>query len=438
MRSRFRQPLLLWVGGFLGFLTLLFLVVWIYNPLAHKKAEAPPALSHDRGVEEFFEDYWRRPIAPQGSPLPGYSEKEGSLRPETCGSCHPRQYADWKESLHSKVMGAGPWGQIVDFDQNSPAEASLCRSCHAPLSEQSPLLAKAREGNETSYEKNPHFDSELQLQGITCAACHVRQHQRFGPPKDEETSATRYPAGMPNHGGVQRTPYFERAEFCRGCHQFDPETSLLVNGKPLQDTYREWQNSIWGKGEVSCQECHMPQRRHLWKGIHDSEWVKGGVRIEAQIQKEPPRTGDSVELSVEVVNAAVGHKFPTYITPKVFVRAALLDSKGKALSGTEREKIIGWDARFEDGKWKEYFDTRIAPGESFRETFRWSPPPQAKTIRAWVEVHPDHFYHVHFYPAYLKGQDLSPQGRKLIEKALRDSGRTSYILFDKIVPLVKP
>ena len=437
LRPRFRQPLLVWVGGFLGFLALLFLVVWVLNPLGYKETGAPPALSHDRGVEEFFEEYWRRPIAPQGSPPPGYTEKEASLKPEACGSCHPRQYADWRESLHSRAMGPGPWGQVIDFDRNSPAEASLCRSCHAPLSEQSPVLVKTTQGNEEASERNPHFDSELQLQGIACAACHVRQHQRFGPPKDENI-ATTYPPGTPNHGGIQRTPYFEKAEFCKGCHQFDPETSFLVNGKPLQDTYREWQNSIWGKGEASCQECHMPQRRHLWKGIHDREWVKGGVQIEAQIQKELSRPGDDLELSVQVVNAAVGHKFPTYITPKVFVRAALLDSKGKALPGTEREKIIGWDARFVGGEWKEYFDTRIPPGESFGETFRWSRPSQARKIRAWVEVHPDHFYHVHFYPAHLKGQDLSPEGRKLIEKALQDSGRTSYILFDKLLPLVEP
>jgi len=307
-------------------------------------------------------------------------------------------------------------------------------TCHAPLSEQFPLIAKTTGPNEATYEKNPHFDSELQLNGITCAACHVRQHRRFGPPKAEGSSATTYPSGMPGHGDAQRTPYFERAEFCKGCHQFDPENSLLLNGKPLQDTYREWKNSIWGKGEASCQECHMPQRRHLWRGIHDAEWVKGGVQIVVQVKKP----GDFLELGVEVVNAAVGHNFPTYTTPKVFIRAALLDSKGKPLPGTEREKIIGWDARFEDGEWKEYFDTRIPPGKKLQETFRWTLPPEAKKIRAWVEVHPDHFYHVHFYPAFLKNQELSSRGRKLIEKALLDSGRTPYILFEKTMPLLEP
>jgi hypothetical protein len=308
-------------------------------------------------------------------------------------------------------------------------------TCHAPLGEQMPFMAKATDSREKSPAKNPHFDSQLQLQGITCAACHVRQHQRFGPPKAKGASAPTYPPGMPDHGGVQRTPYFEKAEFCKDCHQFDPKNSLLVNGKPLQDTYREWKNSVWGKGEAGCQECHMPNRRHLWKGIHDAEWVRSGVRMETQITKGGSTPGSSVELKVEVINAAVGHKFPTYITAKVFVRAVLLDQSSKTLPGTQQERIIGWDARFEGGEWREYFDTRIPPGERFQEIFRWNLPSGAKKVRAWVEVYPDHFYHVHFYPPYLKGENLTPEGRRLVEKALQDSGRSSYILFDKVIPL---
>lgn len=431
MRFNRWQPQVLLIGGaLLGVLVLLFLTTQFPSPRPND-FEASLGASN-AGAEEFFKTYWKRPIPLQGLPPTLFTEKEASLRPEACGSCHPQQYADWKDSLHSKAMGPGPWGQIIDLTRDSPEEAILCMTCHAPLSEQMPSMAKAVEENEKTYTKNPHFDSQLQLQGITCAACHVRQHQRFGPPKAEGDAAPKYPAGMPDHGGVQRTPYFEKAEFCKDCHQFDPENSLLVNGKPLQDTYREWENSIWGQGEAGCQECHMPSRRHFWKGIHDPEWVKSGVRIEVQVTKAPLQPGDPLELAVAVVNAAVGHKFPTYITPKVFVRATLLDSRGKTLPGTGREKIIGWDVRFEDGGWKEYFDTRIPPGEQFQQTFRWKLPPEAKKIKAWVEVHPDHFYHVHFYPSYLKNQKLTPEGRKLIEKALQDSGRTSYILFEKV------
>lgn len=429
------RKLTLVTGGFLALAFLLLVFAWFFPSWNQNNPRSTLSLSLDQDIEGFFKAYWQRPISLQGVPPTSFTEKEASLRPEACGSCHPEQYADWKESLHSKALGPGPWGQVVDLTQNSPEEAISCMTCHAPLSEQMPFIPKAAKGDEKSLEKNPHFDANLELQGITCAACHVRQHRRFGPPKAEGAAATKYPVGMPNHGGVQRTPYFEKAEFCKDCHQFDSENTVLVNGKPLQDTYREWKNSTWGQGEAACQDCHMPGRRHLWKGIHDKEWVKEGVRIEAYLKKGASIAGSPLELSVEVTNAAVGHKFPTYITPKVFVRAALLDDRAKILPGTSQERIIGWDARFEGGEWKEQFDTRIPAGEKSKESFRWSRPAQAKKIRAWVEVYPDHFYQVHFYPAYLEDEKLSPEGRKLIEKALKDSRNSSYILFEELIPL---
>ncbi len=387
------------------------------------------------GREDFFKSFWNRPVPLQGAPPVTYSELEASLRPEACGSCHPQQYADWKESLHSQAMGPGPWGQIVDLQRNNPEEALQCLTCHAPLAEQSPGIIAYAAGGEARYEKNARFDAELQSRGIVCAACHVRQHRRFGPTRADKERTTLYPPGMPNHGGAQRTPHFESAEFCRDCHQFNPENSLLVNGKPLQDTYREWKSSVWARRGTTCQNCHMSDRRHHWKGIHDPAWVKSGVRVEVQLRQPTPLSrSSSVEVSIVVVNSAVGHRFPTYITPKVFVRAALLDSSEKPLPDTQQEKVIGWDARFESGEWKEYFDTRLSPGEKFNALFHWSRTEHARAVRAWVEVHPDHFYHVYFYPRYLESSNLSPMGRQLIEKALRESSRT-FVLYEEKLAL---
>jgi len=192
---------------------------------------------------------------------------------------------------------------------------------------------------------------------------------------------------------------------------------------------------MWAKDGAACQDCHMSNRRHLWKGIHDKEWVKDGVQFKAQLQEPKPGAGKTVTVTAEVVNSAVGHKFPTYTTPKVFVRAALLDGRGKPMPRTQQEHVIGWDARFEDGEWKEFFDTRIAPGKTFMEKFQWKLAQNAAKVRVWIEVHPDHFYHVHFYPAHLKRADLSAEGRKLVEKALDESGKTPYILYDEVLPL---
>jgi len=433
LRAQIWLTILFGLAGAVGIVLLAYIH---YFSMPNPKEQSPLATKTETTeMENFLAAHWQRPIPLQGVAPPSFDEKEASLRPEACGTCHPTQYADWKQSLHSRAMRPGPWGQIIDLTQDSPEEAIQCMTCHAPLSEQMPALEKTSRGEGNAFAKNPNFDAQLQLEGITCAACHVRRHQRFGPPRADGSAVTNYPAGTPNHGGVHRTPYFEKAEFCRDCHQFDPENSMLVNGKPLQDTYREWKNSIWGQGEAGCQDCHMPGRRHLWKGIHDREMVKGGVRIEAHLQKLAAISKGPLELSVAITNAAVGHKFPTYITPKVFVRADLLDEKGKTLPGTSQEQIIGWDARFDGGEWKEFFDTRIPPGETSRKNFKWTPPAPATQARVRVEVQPDHFYHVHFYPAYLSGENLSKDGRRLVEKALKESGGTSYVIFEEVIPL---
>ena len=58
------------------------------------------------------------------------------------------------------------------------ASASGCYACHAPLAEQRPFI---RAG--AGFEKNPDYDPTLADKGVPCAACHVRGHERFGPPR---------------------------------------------------------------------------------------------------------------------------------------------------------------------------------------------------------------------------------------------------------------
>jgi len=177
----------------------------------------------------------------------------------------------------------------------------------------------------------------------------------------------------------------------------------------------------------------MPERRHLWKGIHDPEMVKDGVSVETKASRDH---NDRVHAVIKVTNKAVGHKFPSYVTPKVFVYGAFLNPQGNVLEDTIQEAVIGWDARPIGGQWQEIFDTRVEPGKSFEHSFTWHRvPPEARKLRTWIEVHPDHFYHAHFYPAYLKFDSLSPEGRKLIERALEESGKSVFLLHDQSFPL---
>ena len=127
--------------------------------------------------EAFLERHWRMPIPLQGDPPAMFAPIERSLAPADCGTCHPAQYEDWRDSIHARSMGPGVAGQLVEMARRDPAGARGCLVCHSPLAEQSPLVRGT-----AGLEANPAFDASLQRQGVVCATCHVRQHQRFGPP----------------------------------------------------------------------------------------------------------------------------------------------------------------------------------------------------------------------------------------------------------------
>src|SRR5207245_719688 len=65
-------------------------------------------------VQEFIRRHWSQPLAPQGPPPARFSPLEASLHPESCGTCHPAQLADWRESVHAAASGPGvPEGRVL-------------------------------------------------------------------------------------------------------------------------------------------------------------------------------------------------------------------------------------------------------------------------------------------------------------------------------------
>ena len=69
-------------------------------------------------------------------------------------------------------------GQLVEMFETAPGDALGCLTCHAPLAEQRPLVREPG-----GHVTNPAFDPALQSRGLVCAGCHVRAHERFGPPR---------------------------------------------------------------------------------------------------------------------------------------------------------------------------------------------------------------------------------------------------------------
>lgn len=390
----------------------------------------------------FVTQYWRMPVQTD-------TAIRTNLSPESCGECHRQQYEEWSHSVHGRAMGPGVIGQVIAF---SPKEDASCRLCHAPLDRQQPYLfdeAAAPIGNvdpadmawpvertqERIYRskregKNPVYDERLARQGIVCAACHVRDGVVYGPPPDP--AKPRRPSPHP----VRHTPYFESAEFCRACHQFSPDDA--INGKPLENTYEEWKHGSWGAQDVACQKCHMPGRAHRWKGIHDDDQVRLGllVRFNAAVAT----SGVTGELSI--LNANVGHFFPTYVTPKVVASVVLVDSNGAPIFGTRREGIIAREVILTTDERREIRDSRIVPGDTFVLPYRlgWATAALARlsadAIRAEVTVYPDHFY-TGLFEALLD-DDLDSVARQKILQAHANSKKSPFTVFSETLTISQP
>ncbi len=375
-------------------------------------------------VTEFLGRHWRRPLAPQGDAPARFSPVEASLHPEACGTCHPIQLADWRTSLHAASMGPGVAGQIVEMLATDPASALGCLGCHAPLAEQAPLA-----GRIDALVDNPVHDRALGGKGVVCAACHVREHERFGPPRRDGSLTARAPRDTLPHAGVTRTPAFLASGFCRSCHQFQPD-GLALNGKLLEDTYDEWQASRFARSNVHCQDCHMPDRRHLWRGIHDRDMVRGGVTITPRVRMERPGPARLVNVSLTLRNTRVGHAFPTYIPPRVVMRVELRDAAGVPVPGGVEEYTIGRDVSLDMAQ--ELSDTRVRPGQTATVHLRRQVDQRGSSVRATVTVYPDAFY-TRFFETLL--EQGAGRGEPLIRRALEATRRSSFTIYEQEWPV---
>lgn len=382
------------------------------------------AVAKNDAIASFVAKHWQFPVPPQGKPPADYSPLEASLDPQQCGICHPQQYKDWQTTIHSHAMSPGIYGQMVEMADSDPDTYTICASCHTPLSEQLPFLEADGE-----YRDNPAFDAKLQQSGLVCAGCHVRQHQRFGPPRRAELPPIPPDTKLP-HGGFTVSAAYEDSAFCSPCHQFNP-TDFALNDKLLQNTHEEWRESRYAKEGIHCQNCHMPDRRHLWRGIHDLDMVKQAMTVKLSPDAASYAAGDTVTLQIVVTNSGAGHYFPTYVTPKVFVQAHLLDAQGHMLGDTAQEAVIGRDITLDLST--ENFDTRIAPDASRTITYEQDVPPGATTLRVRIVVHPDHFYRQFFEAVLANGG--GGKGRALLQQALEKAESSPFTVYERDIAL---
>jgi hypothetical protein len=379
----------------------------------------------DRSIERFLAGHWAHPIAPQGEPPASFSPIEASLDPAQCGTCHAAQYADWKTALHSRAMGPGIQWQLRHLSQQ---EANDCLRCHAPLAEQKALLALERGYANAPATPPPGWVGDsLHQQGIVCAACHVRAHRRHGPEPLPDKAVKAGDPGLP-HGGFEAQPAFSDSRFCSTCHQFPPE-GRRVNGKLLENTYEEWKASRYPREGQQCQTCHMPERRHLWRGIHDPETVRVALGREAVVTRTS-ETGANIRVTVR--NRGAGHYLPTYVVPKIYVTVYL---RGPGLSMVVGQHIIGRTLNV--GLDRELSDTRLAPDASHTFDFDVALGPGEWQAIVRTEVAPGEHYERMFRHMQKTRTELDDTSRQLLHESLLAAIQARFYL-DDLVAFVPP
>ncbi|BDA77910.1 hypothetical protein LPTSP3_g08400 [Leptospira kobayashii] len=364
--------------------------------------------------------HWKDPIPEQG-PSPGhFSKLESQLDPGSCGTCHKEQFQKWGQSLHARTISPGVLWQLPGLGKE---QADACFRCHSPLTETRRYLA-VNEGWESDFPKEwaTYLPKGTEKQGLICANCHVRNHNRFGPPSKTNSAASK----TSPHNGFTAKEEFESSEFCKNCHE-TPESGKMINGKRMMETFSEWKTSKFAKEGTNCQNCHMPDRNHEWKGIHDKEMVQNALDVKLEVSEKD----NSIFVKGTLTSKNIGHKFPSYAVPKIYIRL-VLDSRPKFKEPIIlREEIIG---RFVDIYIeKESFDTRLSPGESFQIEGKLakSQIPPGSTIKLEIDVSPGEMYKRMFQHNLENKETLfiSPNAIPILEQALSEKKKSDYRLF---------
>ena len=312
-----------------------------------------------------------------------------SLRAEACGECHQEIYQEWKTSIHAHAY-EDPFFQAY---WKRDHKFWVCLNCHTPLENQQPTLIqdipRGRVEKATQIP-NPHYDAEFQQEGVTCAACHVRDGVILGPYDD---SAAPHP--------TQFDPSFRTSQVCYRCHSVVSGPAQFYNVGPC-GTFAEYEGEFFMKERgMICQSCHMPEvdrpvavgspirrgRRHLWRGGHDPEMIKRAVAITVSADPPTPRPGQPMQFTLTMINAGAGHKIPTGDPDRFFtVEFLLKDAQGRVVA----------DQTDTMGRWilwqpviVEVYDNRLRPLASQEYLFSFQVPDRMEgmTVTARVRYH---------------------------------------------------
>jgi len=285
-----------------------------------------------------FQNSWEECVPQQKIP-----EGLVSLSAESCGVCHQNHYEEWKLSTHSQA-----WTDM-QFQAELEKESSpyLCINCHIPLQNQQEYIVDGLiDGDiyKPSQTKNTDWDKALQMEGITCVACHLRDNKIVGP-----TGTSLAP-----HATV-KNPEFLSESLCISCHN-----AVAVVTPQLACTFEtgdEWKAGPYAETK-NCIACHMeeversivqgyPERKshfHSFPGSGipkvdtlNSTMLKG-LDIQAGAFNARYSINEEIAFHLTLKNENAGHNVPTGDPERfILVNFSVVDNTGNEVwAKTER------------------------------------------------------------------------------------------------------
>ena len=234
-----------------------------------------------------------------------------------------------------------------------------CVGCHLPIESQHFTSPTEEDGSSNLW------DPTLQQEGVTCAACHVRDGGIYG---------THITENAPH--SVTPSTELQSSEFCATCHQLSwPESD-----RPIYDTFGEWERSWYADAGITCQTCHMrPTPGVATAGTlgyfsDHSTSIDPSRAITLQVALNAPVAVRGAEFagSFTITNSGSGHSFPTGSPFKsVIITLSLLDGDQEQATDQITETL---ERVVEDGPpWNTISDNTLSPNDSKSWDFSLTP-----------------------------------------------------------------
>jgi hypothetical protein len=306
------------------------------------------------------------PLFPAGLPVVVEATPSGvaSLSAQSCNACHWAAHDGWSGSAHAHAWSDAGYQAALKSAGNSTA----CLGCHLPLAAQHDQLAAGYvDGDITRprLQDNAAFDASLMSEGVTCAACHVRDGQILG---------THSTANAPHAVVVSKE--LGTSEMCATCHQLTwPDAD-----RPFYDTYGEWKASAYAAAGVGCPQCHMapvagvpqPGQGGVVAAHASPTTVQRALTTLVQLPHAYLTRGQAVDLRITLINSGAGHDVPTGNPFKSWtIEVAILDGAGRDLAPVQRTVLARTVEKA--APWRTTADDRLAAGAQKTWTAHFAP-----------------------------------------------------------------